>query len=159
MREIMMVNGLVAQVDDQDFARLSPHKWYTKRVHKTYHAFRFVGDKRVTMHHEVLGITDGSYIYHLDHNGLNNQRSNLCRQDKYERRRPQREKRPQATSQYRGVAWVGSRRMWLAYIFIRGKTRHLGLHEHEEDAARHYDREAIKHFDNAALNFPERSNT
>jgi G3E family GTPase len=163
MREIITAGGLVAQVDDEDFARLSPHTWYTKRVHATWHAFRYLGkpakSKRISMHHEVVGCEGGTLVYHQDGNGLNNQRSNLVAREEYQWRQRQKRKAEQPTSRYRGVAWVEQRKMWLAFINKDGKTVHLGLHPHEEDAARHYDRAAsVQYGERAALNFPWENN-
>ena len=60
------------------------------------------------------------------------------------------------SSQYRGVSLQRNTGKWEAYIRDEnGKQLYLGLFEHEQQAARAYDRTAIKlHKENAVLNFP-----
>ena len=56
-------------------------------------------------------------------------------------------------SKYRGVCRKNNR--WQAYIKVNGIQLHLGLHLHEESAARAYDKAANLHFKQfARLNFP-----
>lgn len=50
---------------------------------------------------------------------------------------------------YRGVTRVGTK--FRAYIHLAGKQKHLGTFRKAEDAARRYDREAIKYFGEKAL--------
>lgn len=104
----------------------------------------------------TLFLLGGPETDHRDHDGLNNQRSNL---------RPgrgvnQRNARPQlgGTSQYKGVCWYTPLRgqgRWKAQIRATGMSRHLGYFLSEVDAAHAYDTAARAAFgEYAVVNFP-----
>lgn len=83
MREIRLSGkrgyGLIALVDDDDFERLSQHRWYALHVKgsRTVYARTVVDGLTVYMHHMVKKPMDGLEIDHEDRNGLNNQSANL----------------------------------------------------------------------------------
>lgn len=112
------------------------------------------------MHRLILGLTDPKIeADHIDHDGLNNQRSNLRattkRQNRYNSR-----KDSNSLSKYRGLRltsrkWRGKNyRYWQARIMKDGISYHLGLFKNEEEAARAYDVKAKELFgEYANLNF------
>lgn len=60
------------------------------------------------------------------------------------------------TSKYKGVYWSKKANKWVAQIRLDGKPKYLGSFLIEEDAARTYDRAALKYFGEFAnLNFSE----
>ena len=86
-----------------------------------------------------------------DHNGLNNQRSNLrpCSQGQNNGNSRQRVGR----SGFRGVYLKKETLRWAACI---SPHRHLGTYSTPEEAARAYDEAAIERFGEfATLNFPQ----
>jgi hypothetical protein len=105
------------------------------------------------MHREILNLTDGMHVDHINHDGLDNRKCNLrlCtkKQNSYNvvNRRS-----VMATSKYRGV-WTTLYDKWIAYIFIDGVRICLGVFDKEEDAALAYnDAAASARGDFAILN-------
>ena len=152
MSEIELTQGKVALVDDEDFEWLSEYKWCLGIDKNTCYARRsqFQKDKSpltIRMHREILGLHKGSrgHVDHIDGNGLNNQRSNLrvcTNQQNCWNRSP----RKNTTSKYKGVSWQSRSKMWKATITCKHKAHFLGYYKNEEDAARAYDKIAIRLF-------------
>jgi hypothetical protein len=57
-----------------------------------------------------------------------------------------------ARSRYIGVVWHHKTQKWVSSIYVNGKTMKLGYFADEVEAAREYDREAVRH--NKPMNFP-----
>ena len=79
MREIELVGGLIATVDDEDFDRLSAHVWYAHRNKgsRTVYAKAIKDGITLYMHRLVLRAPPHMVADHIDRNGLNNTRANL----------------------------------------------------------------------------------
>jgi hypothetical protein len=83
MKQITLTRNMIAIVDDDDFERLNKHKWSTTKspTNKTWYAYRTIVKKgkqcNIKMHREIMEFPIGYEIDHIDHNGLNNQKSNL----------------------------------------------------------------------------------
>lgn len=163
MKEIPLSQGKVAMVDDADFAWLMQFSWHVHRGSNTLYAFSVVGSStnpnrpHFYMHRLILGAEKGSYVDHIDHNGLNNQRDNirLCTP-----RQNMMNKRGQSkTSRFKGVLYRKRRKAWQAKIYLNYRLTHLGTYDTELDAALAYDKAARFHFrDFALLNFPDNPN-
>lgn len=80
-------SGRFALVDDRDFDWLSQYQWIAEPSRKQVYVVHSKHDKRTggttrikghrTMHGLMMKPSPGQEIDHIDHNGLNNQRSNL----------------------------------------------------------------------------------
>lgn len=161
MKEIQMPNkpGLVALVDDEDYERLAKYRWRAKGDRGTYYAYTdiYVGGKRkmTSMHSMVISRGGKTQVDHIDHNGLNNQKSNLRAASHAENQR-NRGKEKGNTSGYKGVSFQKSTGQWQASIRIDGTLVYMGCFDSKEEAARAYDRAAKKkHGEFAKLNFPQ----
>ncbi|MHC4260562.1 MAG: hypothetical protein ACYSTF_09170 [Planctomycetota bacterium] len=160
MKKIPLTQGKFAIVDAEDYERLNRHKWQAQWRFGTFYAKRKLGRSTHYMHREILNPPHGLSCDHKDHNGLNNQKSNLrlCTQGQNVRnRRPNKN----SSSRYKGVTRNRRRRKstgsWRAQIRFNGKLRHLGIFKNEVDAAVAYDRKAVELFrDFAWLNFRHR---
>lgn len=169
MKKITLTQGQVALVDDADFDWLSRRKWFAHRKKtrpgSTYYARSSTGGNFL-MHRVILGLKHGDarQCDHVDGDGLNNQRSNLrvCTGSQN-----QHNQRPQkgGSSQYKGVSRDRETGKWAAQIrgdkvsdcHRRGKLIFLGYFEAEIDAARCYDKAAMKyHGEFARPNFTDR---
>ena len=159
MREIQLTQGMVAKVDDEDYERLSRHKWYANKSYSVWYARRvekLPDGKWVTirMHREIMGAKPGQQLDHIDGNGLNNTRSNLRFATNQENAR-NRGFRSDNTSGFKGVSWNDQRGKWTAYIRLNGKQKHIGVFDSVVKAACAYDAAALDAYGQfARLNFP-----
>lgn len=170
MKKIELTQGKVAIVDDEDYDRLSKHKWHAMHVVQSWYAIRKLprqpGKPRpsVLMHRQILGISDQRKIDHRDGDGLNNRRANLRTATDRENSRNRNHKAKGCTSLYKGVYWNNNSRKWMARIHDgklgpnnKARGRYLGYFFSERIAALVFDKAASESFGEfAALNFPNR---
>lgn len=157
MKEIKLTKGKIALVDDEDYEFLMQWKWSVTKGRYTFYAERVAPidgrQKKISMHRLILGLTDPNIEGdHIDHNGLNNQRSNLraatCSQQSYNRRN-----RKNSLSKYKGVCFHKAQKKWVSRISVPNKRIHLGYFDTELEAAFAYNNAAKKlHGDFAFLN-------
>ena len=92
------------------------------------------------MHREIMNTSKGLQVDHIDHNGLNNQRSNLRNCTASQNRM---NKICTSRSGYKGVSL--NEGLIQSRIKINGNTRHLGYFKTKELAAKAYDIAAKKY--------------
>jgi AP2 domain len=159
MKQIFLTSklypGLVALVDDEDYAMLTLHTWCPfKTTSHGFYAKTCIDGKFVLMHHLVKP-GNKNHIDHADRDGLNNTRANL-RVCTSSQQNANRDLPPGNASQYRGVTWEKARSKWRARITVNRKDRRLGMFTQEVDAAKAYDDAALAAWgEYAVLNFPE----
>lgn len=161
MKTIQLSQGLVAKVDDEDHERLSQYKWCVAKRAIVWYACRNVRleDRRkaqILMHRDILTPPRGFVIDHIDHDGLNNQRSNLRVVTQGENLMNARKRRG-TSSRFKGVYWDKREQRWVASITVDGKCHWIGQYTDEERAARAYDvfaRGLVGHV--AWANFPQK---
>ena len=145
MKQISLTQGMYAIVDDADFEWLNQWKWHIQAGHNTYYAVRKCNGKRIRMHRLILGCTENEEVDHKNHNGLDNQRHNIrkCTHSQNMQNLPYRKG---GSSKYKGVSWDKESRKWLASIKLNGIKQRIGLYLLDIDAAKAYDKVAIKLF-------------
>jgi len=156
-----MAQPKYAKVDPADYKRLRGYEWLAKKGRKSFYALRRVPtgkagkEKLVYMHQEVIEVADGMVVDHINHDGMDNREANL-RPATYSQNLYNRKKRSGATqSKYKGIYWRKKNRKWQAQITFERKRICLGYFRNEIEAARAYDRAAMKyHGEFASLNFP-----
>lgn len=155
MREIPLTKGMVALVDDEDYARLNPYKWSAQKHRNTYYAQGWVQGRTVLMHRFIKAVSDRHVLLdHKNRNGLDNRRDNL-RIATHGENRSNSKSSKNNTSGFRGVSWYKRYRKWQVIIQHHGVKRWCGLFDCPEEAARAYDEMARQlHGDFATLNFP-----
>lgn len=155
--EVPLTRGMVTLIDDEDApVVLAQGRWWAQKCRDVYYARRDVrrgdGKKNALFVHSLL--TGWPLVDHIDHDGLNNQRSNLRPATHAQNVRNGR-MRNNNTSGYRGVNLQGQCTRWKAKIGLNGRQIYLGLYGTAEEAARAYDEAAIElHGEFASLNFP-----
>jgi hypothetical protein len=162
IRAIGLTRGHVALVDEADYERLSRFNWYAFPSTVGIYAVRGtrVGGKyrNIFLHQEVLGVFEANRIDHKNQDGLDNRRENLRLCERFENMRNRRKVKAK-TSAYKGVYWKKRANCWESRACIgdltgRGKKRKqlvLGRFQDEIEAARAYDRAAVRHFGSFAV--------
>lgn len=161
---IPLTQGHSAIVDDEDYEWLMRWKWYAKKGHSGFYAYRTTrvsehphGRKTaMAMHRAILNLPSGDpsrLTDHINHNTLDNRRENLRACTPQENCRNTL-KRP-SKSKYKGTYWHPRKRVWEAAVGCSGKIFHLGQFDSELKAAMAYDTKANELFGEfACLNFP-----
>ena len=152
MKKIQLTRKSFAIVDDDDYERLSKHKWfcnYYGYACRTESYPRINGKqkkKNILMHREIIDCPVGKDTDHQDGNKLNNQKANLriCNRRMNNANLP---KRKNCSSKYKGVTWNKQIKKWCAQTTSEdNKHLHLGTFLKEEDAAKAYDKKARELF-------------
>lgn len=143
-----------AMVDNEDYEELSKFRWTVKIKPENIYAVRHEGKVLVQMHRQIMKphFTEDRFIAdHIDHNGLNNQRSNLRIATPSENSANCTTKYT-CNSLYRGT-YKTPYGKWVAQIFKNRKRIYLGSFEAQIDAAKAYNEAAkIQHGEFAMLN-------
>lgn len=166
MKVLHLTKGKTALVDDVDYEYLHQFKWNTFECKGITYARRstFKDGKNgvVLMHRDIMKPDFNLVVDHIDHNGLNNIRSNLrvcsrsenmknkkpCGKSKYLGVSPYIKKFPQKDGSIKEVVY------YLSNIRVCGDKIHIGNFNNEAEAAKAFDEAAKKyHGDFANLNF------
>lgn len=160
--EIQISPVLRATVSAEDYNELSQFKWYASTATssgKTYtrvYRFEIVGGikRGISMARQILGLEHGDMreADHIDHDTLNNTRSNLRVVTKVQNAM---NRRSTGSSSFKGVYPYRPTGKWRASIKVGDKRLSLGYFVDEKQAAIAYDLAALDNYgEYAVTNFP-----
>lgn len=132
---VELTRGQSAYVDYADWNLVKTHRWHAIKPGEEYYA-EPSQKPRILMHRMILGLSrgDGLQVDHIDHNGLNNQRSNL-RIVNHQTNQFNSRSRKNTSSKYKGVSWYKRIQKWQVYVDADGKRHFGGLFKSETEAA------------------------
>jgi hypothetical protein len=159
---ILLSQGFITIVDDEDYESLSQHKWYAHRSKHGggWYAVRKIrsadGSKQITvrMHRVISGTERSRYTDHINGDALDNRRGNLRPATNAQNQR-NRSRRVTSTSPYKGVTYHKGIKKWQAALGANKRSHYLGIFATAEEAAHAYDTAAIAAYGEFARpNFP-----
>jgi len=158
MKKIKLTQCKFALVDDEDFEELNKHKWHAYKCDKSlsFYARRTVKDKdgnwtQERMHRRVMRTPSGLVVDHLDHNTLNNQKSNL-ENTTHQGNMFNKIKYKSNTTGVTGVYFYPKAiKKWKAGITLNGKNIHLGAFSSKEEAIKAREKAVETHYNKPVL--------
>lgn len=135
MKEIRLSQGKFALVDDEDYEWLNQYKWQ----HATGYAVRHnpLGAKKISMSRTIVNCPNGMVVDHINHNTLDNRRSNL-RICTYSQNSINKQKIIIGSSRYKGVKWNVKSKSWQVRISYKHTSTYIGEFKNELHAAMAY---------------------
>lgn len=140
--DFVLSNGVVVLIDSEDYELVRNYKWY---ISGSGYVESFSNGnnkkKRILLHRLILNAPTHLETDHINRNPLDNRKSNirLCTHSQNMCNRTNKRN----TTGYRGVSQYANR--WVAYICHNKKRMNLGSFIEIKDAARAYNRAAMKY--------------
>lgn len=140
-KTIILSQGKLAIVDDDDFEWLNQWKW-------SYlpggYAVRVIRDKMIYLHRVIMG-NPIQKVDHINGNRLDNRKENLRIVDNFQHARNKSLSKSN-TSGYKGVYFHKASNKFQAYIDPNKKRKCLGYYNDPKEAAQAYNQAATKYF-------------
>lgn len=150
--KIFLNRGYVALIDTEDWEKVKDKKWaVSPQSNTTYCRNSTRGGGTISLHRLIMNAPKDMDVDHIDHNGLNNTKSNLriCTTSENCRNRV---RGKISSSKYKGVYFYCPTKKWRSAITIaKGKRIYLGQFLSEESAAIVYNEMAKKYFGEYAI--------
>lgn len=138
-------------IDAEDYERVIKYTWciskesgsdliYVLRKEKSGEKY-----KTILLHRDLVNVPEGKVVDHINHDGLDNRKSNLRICDQRDNVKNCRKRQYKSTSKYKGVHFFKNYKKFVAVIQSHQKRRCIGYYHKEEDAARAYNVAAIKY--------------
>lgn len=136
-----------ALIDLDDLDKIKDLKWHLNHGYAR-------NNKIGSLHRLVMDCPDDMVIDHINHNPLDNRKSNLriCTQ---QQNLMNLSKKSNNTSGTTGVSWSKVKNKWMSIIVINGKTIFLGYFNNKEDAIESRKQAEIDYFGEYRNNYDE----
>jgi len=138
--------------DKEDFHKVSKYTWALLQT--KIGPYVITNDnktrKRILLHRLIMNPPDGMIVDHINHNGVDNRKSELRICTNSENLANQK-LRNVNSSGYKGVSWDKKSKKWKVYIRVDSKRIHLGFFSNIKEAARKYNEAAVFYFGEFAL--------
>lgn len=142
-----------AKVSPEDVEKIKKHKWHYEHGYAATW-LGLPGANTLRMHRLILNPPKEADVDHINHDRLDNRRSNLRLTTTSQNTANSHRKASNQSSKYKGVSKKGNR--WRAKIGKDEKVHNLGSYQTEELAARAYDSASLYlNGEYALLNFPD----
>lgn len=142
MKLIPLTQDKIAIIDDEDYNLISYYKWSAHKDNRMYYARAWGKERKkmLRMHRVIMNAKSNQQIDHINHNGLDNRKSNLRFVNQNQQSQNSRKFQSKTTSKYKGVRYQWKK--WEVNI----QRDYIGRFDEEIDAAKAYNKEAIKRF-------------
>lgn len=157
--QIPLNKGYIAIVDEDD-AVLAAFNWFVDKKKNTHYAKRNIGSRsnHISMYlhrnvmERVLGrpLAKGEVVDHINHNGLDNRRSNV-RLATQSQNMANQYLSDRNKSGFKGVRWDSDRQRWATSIGVNGEVVHLGRFTSLHAAIVAYNEAATQYFGEYAV--------
>lgn len=145
---------VTAFVDEDDYQtlRLGNRRWHRISGRTNTYIGATKNGKTILLHRLIMGLENAPRsvcVDHIDHDGLNNRRSNLRITNVSGNQQNAHKQLRRTSSLYKGVVWNwchSHKNPWHAQIKLLSKNKHLGCFSTEIEAARAYNNAAKELF-------------
>lgn len=142
-----------AKIDKEDLPRVSKHTWriVTKDTGRKKVVTNIIEkdgrNRQISLGQFLMKPPRGKMVYprrFMD--GFDYRKENLIVCTMAERQRILPKARKGASSKYKGVSYIQTKKRWRAALKVDGQSLTIGHFHNEADAARAYNKAALKHF-------------
>ena len=144
MKYIPLTQGKSTVVDDEDYDRLSKHKWYCayyggkRRLPYAVRTIYTNGKRTIKMHREIMDAPESLVVDHINRDTLDNCKHNLRVCTSSENLYNSTYKKPTERNPYKGVH-LRRNGKFQATIYYDGRLRTIGTFETALEAAKNRD--------------------
>jgi len=163
MKILKLNQGKEVLIDDEDFDRVNLYRWSVQKRKNGFRAMRKPKpgeDQNIYLHRYILNVPRGLEIDHINHNQLDNRRSNL-RIVSHRQNLQSRRGNLKKSIKFKGVSFNRRYlRPFISQITFENRNVYLGCYQNAIEAAKAYDSKAREFFGEFAyLNFPSEVNS